>query len=158
MTAGPDHITVTEGAGGTRTIGEPLGAAHAPGVAGALSGLGAELGALASDIGTLVRAEAKLAVEEVSDRAKRYAAAAAKVAVGGVVLLIGAVILLVGLIVALAEVIGLLLSLLVVGAVFAVAGFFLVNSARNALKNVDLVPHRAINRVERDVQQLKESL
>lgn len=110
------------------------------------------LASLAGDIRTLIRQEANLAKIEMSQKATRVGRDAAYLAAGGAMVYAGFLALLVAIIALLALFIPLWSSALIV----AVAGYFLIDAGRKALKRADLRPQETIETLKEDTQWLRE--
>lgn len=114
------------------------------------------LASLAGDIRTLIRQEANLAKIEMSQKATRVGRDAAYLAAGGAMVYAGFLALLVAIIALLALFIPLWSSALIVAVVVAVAGYFLIDAGRKALKRADLRPQETIETLKEDTQWLRE--
>jgi uncharacterized membrane protein YqjE len=114
---------------------------------------------LTDDLSSLVRKEVDLAKVELQENLKEGAAAGGKVAAGGMVAYAGLLFILA----AVAIVLGqwwanYWLAAAVVGLVTAIIGGVMLNGGLNQLKQVSLVPHKAIASLERDAKMAKEKL
>lgn len=116
------------------------------------------LGGLVGDAQTLVRKEVDLAKTEVKievDKAKQSAMA---LGAGIGVAVVGGLLLSFMLVYAINELLGLSLwlSYLIVGAVFAIVGFVLLQRGAARVREIDPVPHETIDSVRKDVEWIKE--
>ena len=114
---------------------------------------------LARETGTLVRQEVGLAVSELADKGSRLGKQVAALAVGAAVAYAGLLAVVAAVIFALGE-IGLpwWLAALLVGVAVAAAGYLLINRARTALKQADLLPREAARSLRQDVEMVKEQV
>jgi hypothetical protein len=121
--------------------------------------LGELFGDLARETGTLVSQEIALARTELTDKATRVGKDVAMLAAGGLVAYAGILAILAGVIVLIADQgVPLWLSALLVGAVVAAGGYFLVMRGISALKHVDLTPRQTIDSLKDDTRWAKEQL
>ena len=116
------------------------------------------LGQLVADAQDLVRKEVELARQEVRievDKAKQSAFA---LGAGGAVAAIGGLLLVLMLVHLLIDVVHMQswLSYLIVGAVFAVVGVFLLQRGRKRIADLHLVPRETVDSVRKDVEWIKE--
>jgi hypothetical protein len=118
-------------------------------------------GGLLSDaiahVSSLVRSEVDLARAEVNENLKA-AGAAIGVILGGVVVAITALNVLSAAVVAALTEAGIPAgwSALIVGLVFALVAYLMVNKGANALKTNSLAPSRTAKNIKRDAQAVKE--
>jgi hypothetical protein len=120
--------------------------------------LGELFGQLSQDMTLLFRQELQLARVEMSEKISRVTTNLVSVAAGGFVAYVGALALVAALILALHEIadISPWVSALIVGAIFAVAGYLMLNRGLKELKRVDLAPRRTVETLKDDVQWAKE--
>jgi uncharacterized membrane protein (UPF0136 family) len=120
--------------------------------------LGELFGQLSQDMTLLFRQELQLARAEMSDKISRVTSNLVAVVAGGFVAYVGALALVAALILGLHEVADIApwVSALVVGAIFAVAGYLMLNRGLKELKGVDLAPRRTVETLKDDVQWAKE--
>jgi len=116
------------------------------------------VGSLVADAQDLVRKEVELAKQEVRVEVGKVKDSAISLGIGGGVLAVGGLLLVLMLVHMLADLfdIRLWISYLIVGALFAVAGAFLLQRGRSRMSEVDLVPHETIDSVRKDVEWIKE--
>lgn len=120
--------------------------------------IGELFGELTQDLSLLFRQEVQLAKAELSEKARRAGEDGARLAMGGGVALVGALALVAALILILAEFMPAWLSALLVGAVFAIAGYILVKRGLDDLKRIDPVPRRTAETIRTDVHWAKEQV
>lgn len=114
---------------------------------------------LTDDLSTLVRKEVDLAKVELQENLKEGAQAGGKVAAGGMVAYAGFLFILAAVTLALGEWWeNTWLAAAVVGIITAIVGWVLLNGGLNQLKQVSLVPHKAIASLERDAKMAKDKL
>jgi hypothetical protein len=114
---------------------------------------------ITDDLTTLVRKEVDLAKVELQENLKEGAQAGGKVAAGGMVAYAGLLFILAAIAIALGDWWeNYWLAAAVVGLVTAIVGGILLNGGINQLKEVSLVPHKAIASLERDAKMAKEKL
>jgi hypothetical protein len=120
--------------------------------------LGDLFGQLSQDMTLLFRQELQLARAEMSEKISRVTSNLVAVVAGGFVAYVGALALVAALILGLHEVADIApwVSALVVGAIFAVAGYLMLNRGLKELKRVDLAPRRTVETLKDDVQWAKE--
>jgi hypothetical protein len=120
--------------------------------------LGELFGQLSQDMTLLFRQELQLARAEMSEKISRVTSNMVAVVAGGFVAYVGALALVAALILGLHEVADIApwVSALVVGAIFAVAGYLMLNRGLKELKRVDLAPRRTVETLKDDVQWAKE--
>jgi len=144
----------TESAPGAALVRERSAAPEAA----AEPSIAALLGQLVADAQDLVRKEVELARQEVRievDKAKQSAFA---LGAGGAVAAIGGLLLVLMLVHLLIDVVHMQpwLSYLIVGAVFAVVGAFLLQRGRSRIAELHLVPRETVDSVRKDVEWIKE--
>lgn len=106
---------------------------------------------------TLIRQEIELAKTEMTGKASRLAKDAASLGAGAAVAYAGFLAIVYGVIVLLATLLGnLWLSALIVGAILAGVGFFLIQNGRQALQREDLTPRRTIESLKEDAEWAKD--
>lgn len=122
--------------------------------------IGELFGQLTQDMTLLVRQEIQLARTEMSEKLSRLAANLISVIVGGFVAYVGALALVAALVLALHELAGISrwISALIVGAVFAIAGYVMLQRGLKELKRVDLAPRRTVENIKDDVQSIKNDV
>ena len=114
---------------------------------------------LTDDITTLVRKEVELAKTELQENVKEGAQAGAMVAAGGLVAYAGLLFVLAALAIALgAWWDNYALGALVTGILAGLIGWAVLNGGLKQLKDVSIVPQKAIASLERDAQMAKEKL
>jgi hypothetical protein len=120
--------------------------------------IGELFGQLSQDMTLLFRQELQLARAEMSDKISQVTGNLVSVAAGGFVAYVGALALVAALILGLQDVaeISPWVSALIVGAIFAVAGYVMLNRGLKELKRVDLAPRRTVETLKDDVQWAKE--
>ncbi len=121
--------------------------------------LGELFASLARDTSTLVRQEVELARTEMTHKATVIGKEAGYVAAGGFVAYLGAIVLAFALVYLLAE-LGLPLwaSALIVGAIIAGIGYFLVQRGLSALKRINFTPQETIATLKEDTQWAKDQM
>ena len=117
--------------------------------------LGELFAELARETSTLVRQEVTLAKTEMTDKATKAGKDVASIAIGGAVAYAGFLVILAALVLLLAEVIDTWLSALIVGAVVLLAGYFLLQRGREALKSEDLAPRQTMETLKEDAEWAK---
>lgn len=120
--------------------------------------IGELFGQLSQDMTLLFRQELQLARTEMSDKISRLTTNLISVAAGGFVAYLGGLALVAALILAIRDLanISLAVSALIVGAVLAIAGYFMLQRGMKELKRVDLAPRRTVESLKDDVQWAKE--
>ncbi len=120
--------------------------------------IGELFGQLTQDMTLLFRQELQLARVEMSEKISRVTSNLVSVVAGGFVAYVGALALVAALIVGLHEAadISPWVSALIVGAIFAVAGYVILSRGLKELKRVDLSPRRTVETLKDDVQWAKE--
>jgi hypothetical protein len=120
--------------------------------------IGELFGQLSQDMTLLFRQEIQLARAEMSEKISQVTNNLVSVVAGGFVTYVGALALVAALILGLHEVaeIAPWVSALIVGAIFAVAGYVMLNRGLKELKRVDLAPRRTVETLKDDVQWAKE--
>jgi xanthine/uracil permease len=118
--------------------------------------LGELFGDLTREISTLVRQEVNLAATELGDKATRVGKDIGYLAIGGAVAYAGFLALLAAVVIGLAGFMPWWLSALVVGAVVAGIGYFLIQRGIGELKHIDLAPRQTIGTLKEDVQWAKQ--
>jgi hypothetical protein len=113
---------------------------------------------LTSELRTLVRQELELAKVEMSRKASRVGKDVAFLALGGAVAYAGFLVLLSMLVIALAYAIPLWLSALLVGALTAGIGYFLIEKGRTRLKQEDIKPEQTIETLKEDKEWAKRQM
>ncbi len=120
--------------------------------------IGELFGQLSQDMTLLFRQELQLARAEMSTKISQVTTNVVSVVAGGFVAYVGALALVAALILGLHEVaeISPWVSALIVGAIFAIAGYLMLNRGLKELKRVDLAPRRTVETLKADVQWAKE--
>ena len=120
--------------------------------------IGELFGQLSQDMTLLFRQELQLARAEMSTKISQVTSNLVAVVAGGFVAYVGALALVAALILGLHEGadISPWVSALIVGAIFAVAGYVMLNRGLKELKRVDLAPRRTVETLKDDVQWAKE--
>jgi len=115
--------------------------------------LGELLGDLTREIATLVREEATLAKTEMTQKLSRVGKDVGFLAAGGAVAYAGFLAIIAAVIIGLAQA-GMewWVSALLVGAVVAAIGGYLVSKGLNALKQVNLTPSETVETLKEDAQ------
>jgi hypothetical protein len=116
-------------------------------------------GQLTQDLGLLVRQEAQLAKTEMQTKVSRATSNLVSLATGGIVALIGALALTAAVILLLVDPVGLepWLAALLVGAVLAGVGYFMLRGGLRDLKQIDPAPRRTVESIKEDIQVAKEA-
>jgi xanthine/uracil permease len=118
--------------------------------------LGQLFGDLARDVQSLFKQELALAKTETTQSAKRAVMDIAKIVVGALVLYTGVIFLLAAAVLGLRELdLPWSLSALIVGAVVAVIGLFLVLRAKSDLSSTSLAPTETIESLKQDGEWAK---
>lgn len=120
--------------------------------------IGELFGQLSQDMTLLFRQELQLARAEMSEKISQVTGNLVSVIAGGFVAYVGALALVAALILGLHEAadISPWVSALIVGAIFAVTGYVMLNRGLKELKRVDLAPRRTVETLKDDVQWAKE--
>lgn len=120
--------------------------------------LGELFGELSQDMTLLFRQELQLARAEMSEKISHVTSNLVSVITGGFVTYVGALALVAALILGLHELADIppWVSALIVGALFATAGYVMLNRGLKELKRVDLAPRRTVETLKDDVQWAKE--
>lgn len=120
--------------------------------------IGELFGQLTQDMTLLFRQELQLARTEMSDKVSHVTSNLVSVLAGGFVAYIGGLALVAALILGLHELANISpwVSALIVGALFAIAGYVILNRGLKELKRVDLAPRRTVESLKDDVQWAKE--
>jgi hypothetical protein len=115
-------------------------------------------GQLTQDLALLVRQETQLAKTEMQTKVSRLTNDLVSLATGGLVALIGALALTTSLILLLVEPVGLepWLAALLVGAVLAGVGSFMLWGGLRGLKRMDPTPRRTVESIKEDIQLARE--
>lgn len=114
---------------------------------------------LARDMGTLVSQEVALARTELTEKATHVAKDIAMLAVGGLVAYAGLLALIAAVIVLIADRgVPLWASALIIGAIVAGIGYFLVQRGISALRQMDLTPRQTLDSLKDDTQWAKEQI
>jgi hypothetical protein len=120
--------------------------------------IGELFGELSQDVAMLVRQEAQLAKTEMQQKLSKVTTDLVALATGGVVLLLGGLALTAMLILLLVDPIGLdpWLAALIVGAIFGLVGWLMVQRGLTNLKRIDPTPRRTVESIKDDIQWAKE--
>jgi hypothetical protein len=120
--------------------------------------IGELFGELSQDMAMLVRQEAQLAKTEMQQKLSKVTTDFVALATGGVVALIGGLAITAALILLLIDPVGLepWLAALVVGAVFGILGWVMVQKGVTNLKRTDPTPRRTVESIKDDIQWAKE--
>jgi len=121
--------------------------------------VGELFGQLTQDLALLVRQEAQLAKTEMQTKVSRATTNLVSLATGGIVALIGALALTAAVILLLVDPVGLepWLAALLVGAVLAGVGYFMLQGGLRDLKQIDPAPRRTVESIREDIQVAKEA-
>ncbi|HEU4681286.1 MAG TPA: phage holin family protein [Gemmatimonadales bacterium] len=122
--------------------------------------LGELFGQLSQDMSLLFRQEIQLARAEMGEKISSLTTNLISVIAGGFVAYVGALAIVAALILALHELadISPWVSALIVGALFAIAGYAMLNRGLKELKRVDLAPRRTVENIKEDVQAIKDDV
>lgn len=122
--------------------------------------LGELFGQLSQDMSLLFRQEVQLARAEMSEKISQVTTNLVSVLAGGFVAYLGALAIGAALILALHQLadISPWVSALIVGLVFAVAGYAMLGRGLKELKQVDLAPRRTVENIKEDVQAIKDDV
>jgi hypothetical protein len=120
--------------------------------------IGELFGELSQDVTMLVKQEAQLAKTEMQQKLSKVTTDLVSLATGGVVLLIGGLALTAALILLLVHPVGLdpWLAALIVGGVFGLVGWMMVQRGLTNLKRIDPTPRRTVESIKDDIQWAKE--
>jgi hypothetical protein len=120
--------------------------------------IGELFGQLTQDMTLLFRQEVQLARAEMTEKISQVTGNLISVIAGGFVAYVGTLALVAALILGLHEVadISPWVSALIVGALFAITGYVILNRGLKELKRVDLAPRRTVESLKDDVQWAKE--
>lgn len=120
--------------------------------------LGELFGELSRETSTLVRQEIQLAKTEISHKATEAGKDIAFIAAGGAIAYVGLIVLAFAVVYLLALVVPGWLSALIVGAVIAGIGYYLVQKGLKSLKHANLAPQRTIETLKEDKEWAKEQV
>jgi|SRR5688572_8869733 len=122
----------------------------------------ASLGDLFSDLaaqtGKLIRQEAALAKSELADKASAAGKDIGLMAAGAFLGYAGLLAIVAAAIAGLASVVPLWASALIVGAVLAIVGYFLVSSGLSHIKSANWAPEETIESIREDAEWLKKQV
>ena len=120
--------------------------------------IGELFGELSQDMGLLVRQEAQLAKTEMQAKLSKVTTDLVSLAAGGTVALVGGLALTAFLILLLIDPIGLKpwLSALIVGVVFGLVGWMMLQRGLKNLKQTDPTPRRTVDTIKDDIEWAKE--
>jgi hypothetical protein len=118
------------------------------------------------DVSELFRMEGQLIRAEMNDKLTQLQAGIGKIAAGAIVLLVALIVLTNALVIGVAELIGTVertadntgWAALIVGAIYAVIGAFLVRSGVSDLNPENLKPDRTAHQVRRDAELAREQV
>jgi hypothetical protein len=116
------------------------------------------VGQLSRDGATLIQQEIALAKAELAETADKLKQGVVSAATGALVLYAGILTLIAAAVLLLALAVPGWLSALLVGGVVTAVGAVLVGKGKKDLDRVRVVPKRALDSVERDVDMLKEAV
>src|SRR5215212_2959362 len=116
--------------------------------------IGELFGELSQDVALLVRQEAQLAKTEMQQKLSKVTTDLVALATGGVVLLLGGLALTAMLILLLVDPIGLdpWLAALIVGGIFGLVGWLMVQRGLTNLKRIDPTPRRTVESIKDGIQ------
>jgi hypothetical protein len=122
--------------------------------------IGELFGQLSQDMSLLFRQEIKLARAEMGEKISRVTTNLVSVLAGGFVAYVGALAIVAALILALHELANISpwVSALIVGALFAIAGYVMLNRGLKELKRVEIAPRRTLENIKEDVQAIKDDV
>lgn len=120
--------------------------------------LGQLLTDITNDLSTLLRKEIQLARVETMEKASQATQSIVLMVAGGLVAYTGVIALVIGIIVALANWMPLWVSALIVGVLLAIVGFVLIQSGRNSLKQMSVMPEKTIESIKEDAEMVKEKV
>jgi Flp pilus assembly protein TadB len=120
--------------------------------------LGELFGELSQDVGMLVRQEAQLAKAEMQQKLSTVMTDLVALASGGIVALVGGLALTSALILLLIDPVGLRpwVAALVVGGVFGLVGWVMLQRGLKNLKRIDPAPRRTVETIKDNIQWAKE--
>ena len=120
--------------------------------------IGELFGQLTQDMTLLVRQEVQLARTEMSEKLSRLTTNLVSVLAGGLVAYVGGLALVAALILAIHDLtnISAAWSALIVGGIFAIVGYVMLQRGLKEMKRVDLAPRRTVETLKDDVQWAKE--
>jgi len=110
---------------------------------------------LARELLTLATQELSLAQLEFRQKFGQLIGGIALIAAGGIVAYAGFLALIAGLVIVLAHFVALWVAALVVGLAVVGAGYLLLNTGLERLREVDVVPHHTIQTLKEDAEWLK---
>jgi hypothetical protein len=115
-------------------------------------------GQLSQDMTLLFRQELQLARAEMSEKISQLTGNLVSVVAGGFVAYVGALALVAALILGLHDLANISpwVSALIVGGIFAITGYLMLNRGLKELKRVDIAPRRTVETLKDDVQWAKE--
>lgn len=123
---------------------------------------------LATESSTLIRQEIALAQSEITQKATRAGTQIAYVVVGGVFGLLAGLALLAGIIIGLGQLIsnlakveqmtGAWIAAFIVAAVIGGVAAYLITSSLDALRKVDMTPHKTVQSLKEDAQWVKDQV
>ncbi len=114
---------------------------------------------LANESSELIRQEVALAQVEITQKATKVGINIGYLVVGGSIAFIAVQAIIAAIIIALGILIGSYwISALIVGIVVAIVAYFLVSSALESLKKMDMTPEKTKESVKEDVEFIKEQV
>lgn len=120
--------------------------------------LGELIAELSRETSALVRHEIELAKTEMSEKAQELAKNVGLLVVGGAVVYAALLFVLAALAIGLAEFVSPWLSVLIVGVVVGLIGYFLVQKGLGALRQTNLVPQKTIETLKEDKQWAQQQV
>jgi Putative Actinobacterial Holin-X, holin superfamily III len=120
--------------------------------------IGELFGELSQDVALLVRQEAQLAKTEMQQKLTKVTSDLVSLAAGGIVALVGGLALTTAVILLLVDPVGMKpwLAALLVGALFGIVGWVLLQRGMKDLKRTDPTPRRTVETIKEDLQWAKE--
>ncbi len=114
---------------------------------------------LANESGALIRQEVALAQAEMTQKATKVGINIGYLAVGGSIAFIAVQAILAAVIIALGNLIGnYWISALIVGIVVAIVAYFMISSALESLKKMQVKPEQTVESLKEDAEWVKEQV
>jgi hypothetical protein len=113
---------------------------------------------LTDDMGRLVRQEIELARIETMQKVSTAARSVVMMVAGGLVVYAGFIVVLIAVAILLGQLMPYWASSLLVGAVVLLVGAILLNSGRNSLTNLTVVPEKTVESIKDDARWAKEQV
>lgn len=113
---------------------------------------------LTDDMGRLVRQEIELVRIETMQKVSTAMRSVAMMVAGGLVVYAGFIVVLIAVAILLGQLMPYWASSLLVGAVVLLVGAILLNSGRNSLTNLTVVPEKAVESIKDDARWAKEQV